>query len=85
MRLNAGKMQESRFFQIGANTAGQIWNVCARRTLFQTPKKLRFKENCIFEDLPTKVELFTRTKRKIKTLNSQIMRWQISEEEREDY
>lgn len=68
LKLNAGALQESRFFQVGANTAGQIWNVCARRSLFETPKKLRFKENCIFEDLPTKVELFTRTKKKIKSV-----------------
>lgn len=68
MKLNAGKMQESRFFQVGANTAGQIWNVCARRSLYEKPKKLRFKENCKFEDLPTKVELFTRTKKKIKSV-----------------
>lgn len=68
LKLNAGAIQESRFFQVGANTAGQIWNVCARRRLYETPKRLRFKENCIFEDLPTKVELFTRTKKKIKSV-----------------
>lgn len=68
LKLNSGSLQESRFFQVGANTAGQIWNVCARRTLYETPKKLRFKENCIFEDLPAKVELFTRTKKKIKSV-----------------
>ena len=66
---NAGKLQESRFFQIGANFAGQIWNVCARRSLYEKPHKLRFKENCKFEDLPTKVELFTRTKKKIKAVS----------------
>ena len=70
LTLNSGKLQESRFFQVGANTAGQIWNVCARRSLYEKPKKLRFKENCIFEDLPTKVELFTRTKKKIKSVPS---------------
>lgn len=69
MKLSSGKMQESRFFQVGANTAGQMWNVCARRSLYEKPKKLRFKENCKFEDLPTKVELFTRTKKKIKSVN----------------
>ena len=69
MKLNSGKIQESRFFQVGANTAGQIWNVCARRSLYEKPKKLRFKENCKFEDLPTKVELFTRTKKKIKSVS----------------
>jgi lipopolysaccharide biosynthesis glycosyltransferase len=68
MELNSGKMQESRFFQVGANTAGQMWNVCARRSLYEKTKKLRFKENCKFEDLPTKVELFTRTKKKIKSV-----------------
>ncbi len=68
LKLNSGKLQESRFFQIGANTAGQIWNVCARRSLYEQPKKLRFKENCKFEDLPTKVELFTRTKKNIKAV-----------------
>lgn len=68
MNLNSGKLQESRFFQVGANTAGQIWNVCARRSLYEEPKKIRFKENCKFEDLPTKVELFTRTKKKIKSV-----------------
>ena len=69
MKLNSGKIQESRFFQVGANTAGQIWNVCARRSLYEKPKKLRFKENCKFEDLPTKVELFTRTKKNIKSVS----------------
>lgn len=68
IKLNAGKMQESRFFQIGANTAGSIWNVCSRRNLFEGGKKLRFKENCKFEDLPTKVELFARTYKKIKSV-----------------
>lgn len=68
MELNAGKMQESRFFQIGANTAGSIWNLCARKSLFENGKKLRFKENCKFEDLPTKVALFARTKKKIKSV-----------------
>lgn len=55
LTLNSGKLQESRAFQVGVNTAGQIWNVCARRSLFEKPTKLRFKENCKFEDLPTKV------------------------------
>lgn len=68
MKLNAGKMQESRFFQIGANISGSIWNICARRKLFESGKKLRFKENCKFEDLPTKVELFTRTQKRIKSV-----------------
>ena len=68
MKLNSGRMQESRFFQVGANTAGQMWNVCARRSLYERSKKLRFKENCKFEDLPTKVELFTRNKKKIKSV-----------------
>ena len=68
LKLNAGKMQESRFFQIGANTAGSIWNLCIRKSLFDKDKKVRFKENCKFEDLPTKVGLFTRTKRKIKSV-----------------
>ena len=68
MKLNSGKLQESRFFQVGVNTAGQMWNVCARRSLYETPKKLRFKENCKFEDLPTKVELFTRTKKNINSV-----------------
>ena len=69
MQLNAGKMQESRFFQIGANAAGSIWNLCARRSTFEKGRKLRFKENCKFEDLPTKVELFTRTQRPIKSVH----------------
>lgn len=68
MKLNAGKMQESRFFQIGANTAGSIWNICTRKSLFQTSKRLRFAENCKFEDFPTKVGLFTKTKRRIKSV-----------------
>lgn len=68
MTLNSGSLQESRFFQVGANTAGQMWNVCARRSLYEKPNKLRFKENCKFEDLPTKVELFTKTKKKIKSV-----------------
>lgn len=68
LNLNAGKIQESRFFQVGANTAGTIWNLCTRRSLFEKRPKVRFKENCKFEDVPTKVELFTRTKRKIKAV-----------------
>lgn len=44
LKLNAGKMQESRFFQIGANTAGSIWNLCIRKSLFDKDKKVRFKE-----------------------------------------
>jgi glycosyltransferase involved in cell wall biosynthesis len=68
MELNSGKLQESRFFQIGANTSGQIWNVCARRSLYEKPTKVRFKENCKFEDLPTKVNLFTKTHKKIKSV-----------------
>jgi len=68
MKFDSGKIQESRFFQVGANTAGQMWNVCSRRNLYEQPKKLRFKENCKFEDLPTKVELFTRNKKNIKSV-----------------
>lgn len=68
MNLNAGKLQESRLYQIGVNTAGSIWNTCIKNSLFNGREKVRFKENCIFEDLPTKVELFTRTKQKIKSI-----------------
>lgn len=67
-KINTGKMQETRFFQIGVDTAGQIWDICARRSLYERPKKIRFKENCIFEDLPKKIELFTRTDKKIKAV-----------------
>ena len=56
-KINTGKMQETRFFQIGVDTAGQIWDICARRSLYERPKKIRFKENCIFEDLPKKIEI----------------------------
>lgn len=68
---NAGKLQESRFYQIGVNTAGSIWNTCIKKSLFEgrngkTP--VRFKPNCIFEDLPTKVQLFTRSKQNIKSV-----------------
>ena len=69
--LHAGKMQESRLFQIGANTAGTIWNNCIRRTLFgekDDKYKIRFKPNCKFEDLPTKVNLFVRNKKAIKAI-----------------
>ena len=45
LKLNAGKMQESRFFQVGANTAGSIWNLWIRKPLFDKEKKARFKEN----------------------------------------
>ncbi len=68
VNINPGRMQETKFFQIGVDTAGQIWDVCARRSLYERPKKIRFKENCIFEDLPKKVELFTRTDKKIKAV-----------------
>ncbi|MBQ9659151.1 MAG: glycosyltransferase family 2 protein [Clostridia bacterium] len=66
----AGKLQESRFFQIGANTAGTIWNCCFKRTLFgeKDEDKIRFKPNCKFEDLPTKVNLFVRNKKRIKSI-----------------
>ena len=71
MNLEAGNLQESRLFQIGVNTAGSIWNTCMKRTLFDGRNgrdKIRFKENCVFEDLPTKVQLFTRNKKKIKSV-----------------
>lgn len=68
LKLNSGPMQESKFYQVGVNTAGQMWNVCARRSLYEAPNSLRFKENCKFEDLPTKVELFTRNKKNIKSV-----------------
>lgn len=73
MRLPAGKIQESRFFQIGANTAGSIWNNCIRKSLFDGRNgrnQIRFKENCIFEDFPTKVELFLRNQTRIKSVHS---------------
>lgn len=69
--LPAGKLQESRFFQIGANTAGSIWNLCINRCFFgdkDDENKIRFKPNCKFEDLPIKVNLFVRNKKKIKTV-----------------
>lgn len=68
MKLKSGKLQESRFYQIGVNTAGTIWNTCTKNSLYNNHNKIRFKENCIFEDLPTKVQLFTRTKRKLKSV-----------------
>ena len=71
LRLPAGNLQESRLFQIGANTAGAIWNTCMKKTLFDSKDgkdKIRFKENCIFEDLPTKVQLFTENKKSIKSV-----------------
>lgn len=68
MKFKAGKLQESRFYQIGVNTAGTIWNTCTKNSLYNSHNKIRFKENCIFEDLPTKVQLFTRTKRKLKSV-----------------
>lgn len=67
----AGKVQESRLFQIGANTAGAIWNTCTKRKLFgekDDKYKIRFKPNCKFEDLPSKVNLFVRNKKKIKAI-----------------
>jgi glycosyltransferase involved in cell wall biosynthesis len=67
----AGKIQESRLFQIGANTAGTIWNTCIKRELFGEKgdkDAIRFKPNCKFEDLPTKVNLFVRNKKKIKSI-----------------
>ena len=71
--LSARKMQESRLFQIGANTAGTIWNTCIKRELFgekDDKYKIRFKPNCKFEDLPTKVNLFVRNKKKIKSIST---------------
>lgn len=68
-----GKMQESRLFQIGANTAGTIWNTCIKRELFgekDDKYNIRFKPNCKFEDLPTKVNLFVRNKKKIKAIHA---------------
>lgn len=70
-KLPAGKMQESRLFQIGANTAGTIWNTCIKSDLFgkkDDKYKIRFKPNCKFEDLPTKVNLFVRNKKRIKSV-----------------
>lgn len=67
----AGKVQESRLFQIGANTAGAIWNTCTKRKLFgekDDKYKIRFKPNCKFEDLPSKVNLFVRNKKQIKAI-----------------
>lgn len=73
LNLPAGKTQESRLFQIGANTAGTIWNTCIKRTLFgekDDKYKIRFKPNCKFEDLPTKVNLFVRNKKRIKSIST---------------
>lgn len=73
MKLKTGKVQESRFFQIGANTAGTIWNTCTKRSLFggkNDKDKIRFKPNCKFEDLPTKVNLFVRNKKRIKAVST---------------
>ena len=71
MKLPAGKLQESRLFQIGVNTAGTIWNTCIKKSLFDGRNgrdEIRFKENCVFEDFPTKVQLFIRNKKKIKSV-----------------
>lgn len=71
LKLPAGKIQESRFFQIGVDTAGQIWNTCTKRSLFgekDDKYKIRFKPNYIFEDLPTKINLFVRNKKRIKSV-----------------
>lgn len=71
MNFPAGKLQESRFFQIGANTAGTIWNVLAKRSLYgekDDKYKIRFRENVIFEDTSPKVNLFVRNKKKIKAI-----------------
>ncbi len=71
LKTPIGKIQESRFFQIGVNTAGTIWNQCIRRSLFgekDDKDKIRFKPNCKFEDLSTKVSLFVRNKKDIKTV-----------------
>lgn len=70
---SAGKVQESRLFQIGANTAGTIWNTCIKKELFgekDDKYKIRFKPNCKFEDLPTKVNLFVRNKKKINAIST---------------
>lgn len=69
----AGKIQETRLFQIGVNTAGQIWNTCIKRELFggkDDKNNIRFKPNCKFEDLATKVCLFVRNKTKIKSVST---------------
>jgi len=73
LKLPAGKIQESRLFQIGANTAGTIWNGCFRRTLFgekDDKNKIRFTPNCKFEDLSAKVNLFVRNKKDIKSVSA---------------
>ncbi|MCI8470093.1 MAG: glycosyltransferase family 2 protein [Clostridia bacterium] len=73
MNLPASKLQESRLYQIGVNTAGSIWNTCIKKSLFDGKNgrdKIRFKSNCVFEDLPTKVQLFTRNKQKIKSIKN---------------
>lgn len=70
-KFSAGKLQESRLFQIGANTAGTIWNNCYKRKLFgekDDKYKIRFRPNCKFEDVKTKVNLFVRNKKKIKSV-----------------
>lgn len=71
IKLPAGKIQETRIYQIGVNTAGTIWNTCIKRSLFEGVhgrNKIRFKSNCKFEDLPTKVQLFVQNKKKIKSV-----------------
>lgn len=71
LKAPSGKISESRFFQIGVNTAGTIWNQCIRKSLFgekDDKYKIRFKPNCKFEDLPAKVSLFVRNKKDIKAV-----------------
>lgn len=68
LNLKAGNLQSSKLYQIGVNTAGTIWNTCTKNSLYNSHSKIRFKENCIFEDLATKAQLFTRTKQKLKSV-----------------
>jgi len=71
LKMPAGKLQETRLFQIGADTAGMIWNTCIKKELFGDKddiNNIRFKPNCIFSDLPTKVLLFIRNKKRIKSI-----------------
>lgn len=64
MKFRPKNFQGSKLFQMGMNTGGTIWQGCWKRSLFEE-NKIRFDENCIFEDTTARLQLYGRA-RKIK-------------------
>lgn len=55
--------EKSKAFQIVVQADGAIWYGCWKRNMFLRPDgtKRLFPENCFFEDIPIKTELFANT------------------------